>query len=305
MNFIITGGAGFIGSHLAEFLLGKGHSVKIIDNLSNGNLENLAKIQDQIEFVNLDISDCEKLRKTVKDSDGIFHQAALTSVQDSFLKPKKYEHVNVKGTENILRIAKEYEIKVVLASSASIYGNVKKIPIKENSIKKPLNPYGKTKVQVENLASKYAKLGVSVLALRYFNVYGMRQNPSYAGVITKFLASVKTQNDLVIHGDGFQVRDFVYVGDVVNANFLAMTSKVNHDIVNIGSGIPVSINELANMIIDVSSLKVNVLHDDAQKGDIRLSCANIEMAKKILKWKPKTNLKDWLKSVTKIKNESL
>lgn len=299
MNFIITGGAGFIGSHLAEFLSSKGHSVKIIDNLSSGKLANLAKVKDQIDFLKLDILNYDKLRKVIKDVDGIFHHAALTSVQDSFLKPEEYERVNVKGTENILRVAKEFEIKVVFASSASVYGNPKKIPIKEDTIRKPLNPYGKTKVEAENLVSKYAKMGVSVLVLRYFNVYGMRQNLAYAGVISKFLASIKAKNPLVIHGDGQQIRDFVYVGDVVNANFLAMKNKVNHAIVNIGSGIPISINELANMIIAVSGLKVKLLHDDVQQGDIRFSQADIGLAKKILEWKPKTNLEDWLKSAIK------
>lgn len=299
MNFIITGGAGFIGSHLVEFLSSKGHSVKIIDNLSSGKLANLSKVQDQIDFLKLDILNYDKLRKIIQDTDGIFHHAALTSVPDSFFKPKAYETVNVKGTENILRVAKEFKIKVVFASSASVYGNPKKIPIKEDSIRKPLNPYGKTKVEAENLVSKYVKMGVSVLVLRYFNVYGIRQNPSYAGVITKFLANIKAKKPLVIHGDGEQVRDFISVDDVVKANFLAMKSNINHAILNIGSGIPISINELANMIIDVSGFKMKLLHDDAQQGDIRFSLADIRLAKKMLKWKPKTNLEDWLKFTIK------
>lgn len=299
MNFIITGGAGFIGSHLAEFLLNQGHSVKIIDNLCSGKLENLAKVQDQVDLHKLDIMNYDKLRKIIKNVDGIFHLAALTSVQDSFLKPDEYERVNVKGTKNILRAAKEFEIKVVFASSASVYGNPKKIPIREDSIRKPLNPYGKTKVESENLASKYAKMGVSVLVLRYFNVYGICQNPSYAGVITKFLANVKARKPLVIHGDGQQVRDFVSVNDVVKANLLAMKSNINHAVVNIGSGIPVSINELANMIIDVSGFKIKLFHDEAQQGDIKFSLADIKLAKKVLKWKPETNLEGWLKSILK------
>ncbi len=299
MNFIITGGAGFIGSHLAEYLSSKGHSVKIIDNLCSGKLANLAKVQDQIDFFKLDILNYDEIRKIIKDADGIFHQAALTSVHDSFLKPKEYEHVNVKGTENILRVAKEFKIKVVFASSASVYGNPKKIPIKEDSIRKPLNPYGKTKVKAENLVFKYIKMGVSVLVLRYFNVYGIRQNPSYAGVITKFLANIKVKKPLVIHGDGQQVRDFVSIDDIVQANFLAMSSNIDHAILNIGSGIPMSIDELANMIIDVSGFKIKLLHDDAQKGDIRFSLADIRLAKEVLEWKPKTNLESWLKSTIK------
>lgn len=294
MNFIITGGAGFIGSHLTEFLSSKGHSVKIIDNLSSGKLANLSKVQDQIEFLKLDILDYNELRKIIKDIDGIFHHAALTSVQDSFLKPEEYNHVNVQGTENILKVAKEFKIKVVFASSASVYGNPEKIPIKEDTIRKPLNPYGLSKLNAENLCTKYSEQGVSVIGLRYFNVYGFRQNKNYAGVITKFIDNVLNKKPLLINGDGSQVRDFVFVNDVVNANFLAMKSKTNHGFINIGSGIPTSIKELAEMIMELSGLESGPIYGESKEGDIKSSQADIDLAKKLLDWEPKIMLKDWL-----------
>jgi nucleoside-diphosphate-sugar epimerase len=305
MNLVVTGGAGFVGSHLVEFLIKQNQTVTVLDNLKNGNMDNLKNVRKEIEFHNADILNYASLQKILSKCEGVFHHAALTSVNDSFEKPGEYHEVNVFGTENILKLAKEYGFKVIFASSASVYGNPEKIPIKENAIRRPLNPYGKTKVESENLASKYAKMGVSVVVLRYFNIYGIRQNPAYAGVISKFLGSIRSKKPIMIHGDGQQVRDFVYVEDVINANFLAMKSKINHAIVNVGSGIPISINELANLIVDISGLKVKLLYDDAQKGDIRSSQANISFAKKMLRWKPQTNLENWLQSMIKDNAELL
>ena len=299
MKLVITGGAGFIGSHIAEFLIKKGYSITIVDNFDGGNVENLNSIKNKIEFCNLDILNYDALLDVVKDAECIFHEAALTSVKDSFLQEKKYFDVNVTGTENVLKAAQKFGSKVIFASSASVYGNPQIIPIKENSIRKPLNPYGVTKMKAEDVISKYVQQGTSVVVLRYFNVYGPGQNPSYAGVITKFLANIKNQDPVIIHGDGLQVRDFVHVNDVVQANFLAMNSEINHGIVNIGSGIPTSINDIAEMMISASDLKINLVHDDVQPGDIRFSQADIELAKELLGWKPQIDLKDWLKSAIK------
>ncbi|SMH72282.1 NAD-dependent epimerase/dehydratase family protein [Candidatus Nitrosotalea okcheonensis] len=299
MKFIITGGAGFIGSHLAEFLSSKGHSVQIIDNLSSGKLANLSKVLDQIDFLKFDILNYDKLREAVKDIDGIFHHAALTSVQDSFLRPEEYERVNVQGTENILRAAKEFEIKVVFASSASVYGNPEKIPIKEDAERRPLNPYGLSKLKAENLCAQYYELGVSVIGLRYFNVYGPRQTKDYAGVITKFIDNALDKKPLLINGNGFQVRDFVSVNDVAAANFLAMKSNVTCGFINIGSGIATSIKELAEMIMQLSGMQSEPIYEEFKEGDIRFSQANVDLAKELLDWKPKTILKDWLKENVK------
>lgn len=295
MHFIVTGGAGFVGSHLVKYLVKQHYSVTVIDNLCNGKKENLTSIWKEIEFVNLDVLNFSKLRNIFKNADGVFHQASLTNVQESFVRKREYFDVNVTGTENVFKISNEFGLKVVFASSAGVYGNAKKIPITEDFERKPINPYGETKLQAENLSEKYAKLGVKTLGLRYFNVYGKGQNKTYAGVITRFLEKIAERRPPIIYGDGSQIRDFVFVDDVAKANLLAMKSKVDHALINIGAGIPISIRELADIIIQLSELKISPVYDNAIKGNIRASQADIRLAKKLLNWKPETKLKNWLK----------
>lgn len=294
MKFIVTGGLGFIGSHMVERLLNSGHSVIVIDNLRGGKAENLANVQSQIDFFEIDVCDHSKLKNIAKDTDGIFHQAALTSVQESFVKKSDYDLVNVDGTENVLKIAHEIGIKVVFASSASVYGNPTTIPIREDSPRLPLNPYGESKLKAELLIEKYVKMGTDIVALRSFNVYGPRQNISYAGVITKFLENIKKQKPPIIYGNGTQVRDFVFVGDVVNANILAMTTKIDHYFINIGTGIATTINDLAKIILDCYNLSLVPMYVEPLPGDIQDSIANIELAKSILHWEPQMTLKKWV-----------
>lgn len=299
MNFIVTGGAGFIGSHLVKLLVAKGHKVGVIDNLHSGKLENLSPITDKIEFYKTDILDYEKLKEIMKGADGVFHQAGLTDVQESFKKKEQYYKVNVIGTDNILKLAKEFGFKVIFASSASVYGNTSKIPISEDSQKNPLNPYGQTKLECENLCDKYTKLGVRIVVLRYFNVFGQCQNKSYAGVISKFLENLTNKKPPIIHGDGNQIRDFVSVDDVARANLLAMLSDCQGTF-NVGSGMAISIKDLADMMIRISGLDVKPINDGALEGDVRLSQADITMIKK-LGWRPQTSLQDWLNYVFKNK----
>ncbi len=294
MNFIVTGGAGFIGSQIVGHLVENNHSVTVIDNFHIGKLENLSSFHDKIKVLKIDILDYDELRNAVKNADGVFHEAALTLVHESFIKQKEYHDVNVIGTENLFKLAKEFGFKVVYASSSSVYGNTKKIPIKENFERKPLNPYGDTKLEDEYLAEKYSKLGVHIIGLRYFNVYGPRQNIAYAGVITKFLENIANHKAPVINGDGLQVRDFVYVGDVAKANLMAMESKVNFTFVNIGTGIAQSINDLADMIIKASGLAIKPVHGPPLKGDVRASQAEVSLAKKLFNWQAETKLEDWL-----------
>jgi len=217
MKYVITGGAGFIGSHIAEKLVERGDTVTIFDNLNTGKKENIKKIIDQVTFMQGDIRNYDLLKDVVKNCDGVFHQAALASVQESFSKSDEYHDVNVNGTENIFKLAKEFDFKVVYASSSSVYGNPKKLPIKENAEFNPINPYAQTKVDKEELAKKYAKLGIKIIGLRYFNVFGERQSKEYAGVIKLFLERVFNKESPLVNGDGLQTRDFVFVGDVVNA----------------------------------------------------------------------------------------
>lgn len=297
MNLIVTGGAGFVGNHLVRHLVKKGHSVSVIDNLHSGNIENLSDLGDKITFHKMDILDYENLKNIVKNADGVFHEAALTVVQESYLKPEEYHKVNVIGTENIFKLAKEFGFKIVYASSSSTYGNPVSIPIKEDAIRKPLNPYGETKLQDEILAEKYSKQGVRIIGLRYFNIYGKGQSISYAGVITKFLEQIRKCNPPIIYGDGLQVRDFIHVEDVANANLLAMESKIDFSFINIGTGKPTTILDLANMMIKAAHLEVKPVHEKSLQGDVKQSLADINLAKKLLGWTPQMELDYWLTQI--------
>ena len=297
MHFLVTGGAGFIGSHLARYLLNKQHSVTIVDNLHSGKIGNLVEIKDKVIFHKMDILEYDKLRELVKNIDGIFHEAALTLVQESFIKPNEYNQVNVKGTENIFKLAMEFNIKVVYASSSSVYGNPTSIPIREDAVRKPLNPYGETKLQDEYLAEEYNSKGAEIIGLRYFNVYGRGQSISYAGVITKFLERIRDHQPPIINGDGLQVRDFVYVEDVAKANLLAMESKIDFAFINIGSGDIVSILELANMIIKAAGLDMKPIHERPLQGDVKKSQADISLAQKMIGWHPEMKLENWLSEI--------
>jgi nucleoside-diphosphate-sugar epimerase len=295
VKFVITGGAGFIGSHIAKHLINKNHEVTIIDNLSRGRLENLSGFEEKIEFQKIDILDFNSLKEVISDSDGVFHQAALTSVPESFIQKEKYHDVNVVGTENIFKLAKEFEKKVVYASSSSIYGNTKSVPITEDFDKNPINPYGITKLDDEKLAEKYHDLGVSIIGLRYFNVYGIGQTNDYAGVITKFIDQIKLDKSPVIFGDGSQTRDFVSVENVAKANLLSMESKTDFSFLNIGTGISTSITELAQLMIGLSGKSLEIIYDELPSGDVKESLADVFLAKKLIGWKFDTSLKDGLK----------
>ena len=295
MKFVITGGAGFIGSHIAKHLVDKNHNVTIVDNLSRGRLENLSKIKDQIEFKKIDILDFDSLKEVISNSDGVFHQAALTSVSESFTQKEKYHNVNVKGTENIFKLAKEFGKKVVYASSSSIYGNTTSIPIQENFEKNPINPYGVTKLDDEKLAEKYHNLGVSIIGLRYFNVYGIGQTNDYAGVITKFIDQINLNKSPIIFGDGTHTRDFISVEDIAKANLLSMESNIDFSFLNIGTGISTSVKTLAEMMIDLSGKTLEISYDDLPLGDVKESLADVSLAKKLINWNYETSLKNGLK----------
>ena len=297
MKILVTGGAGFIGSHIAEYLVQRGDDVTVLDNLITGSKENLTKISDKINFVNGDIRDHKLLEKLVSDTTGVFHEAALASVQQSFSMKDEYIDVNVAGTENIFKLAKEYGFKIVYASSSSVYGNPKKIPVKEDDERKPINPYAKTKLDGEDLAKKYSEIGVKVIGLRYFNVFGKRQSKEYAGVIKLFLQRIQQKEPPKINGDGLQTRDFVHIDDVVKANVLAMDSDVNHRFLNVGSGLPTSVLDLANLIIEASGLSLEPIHGPELSGDVRATQADIKLIRKLLNWEPKIKLDDWLTKI--------
>jgi UDP-glucose 4-epimerase len=297
MNFIVTGGAGFIGSHLTKYLIKKGHNVSVIDSLRRGNLDNLKEVKDKIDFQEIDILDYDKMKNVAKNVDGIFHQAALGSVPQSFKEPEEYHRVNAIGTENVLKLAKEFGFKVVYASSSSVYGNQEKFPIKEDAEKKPLNPYGKSKLESEQFAKKYADMGVKVIGLRYFNVFGIGQNPNYAGVIPNFIERLVLHKPPIIFGDGNQLRNFTFVDDVVEANMLAFENKIEHAFINIATGVITSVKELAEIMIRLSGLSLEPIYEKAREGDIEKSQADTSLAKELIQWVPKKTLEEGLEKI--------
>ena len=299
MRFVVTGGAGFVGSHLVKLLVREGHQVKVIDNLHTGKMRNLEEVIADIEFCELDIQDFDSMEKELRDIDGVFHQAALTVVQDSFKMTDKYHSVNVDGTENIFKIAQKNNFKVIYASSSSVYGHQDVVPILENFDKKPINPYGKTKLDDEVLAEKYAKQRVRIIGLRYFNIFGKGQTLEYAGVITKFLDRLRDKKSPIIFGTGSQIRDFIHVEDIAKANLLAMESDVSFTHANIGTGNSISILELAKIMIDISGLKLEPIMKKALEGDIEKSQSDNSLARKLFDWKPERKLEDWLKETIK------
>jgi len=297
MKYVVTGGAGFIGSHITKKLVECGDIVTVIDNMNTGKKKNLESVIDRINFVKGDILDIDLLEDITKDADGVFHQAALASVQDSFDEPDKYHNVNVNGTENILKLSKKYGFKVVYASSSSIYGNPIRIPIKESDGKNPINPYAETKLKKEELAIKYSKMGVSVIGLRYFNVFGKGQSKEYAGVLKLFLECIRDKLPPKVNGDGTQFRDFVHVSDVVDANIMSMNSNITHEFFNVGTNTTITILDLAETVIECSGLNIEPIFGPALDGDVHQTKANIDLIKKKIGWEPSVMLVDWIKDI--------
>jgi len=301
LKYIVTGGAGFIGSNIVKKLVARGDNVVVIDNLNTGREENLASVKDKIIFLKDDILNVDLLEQHTDALDGIFHQAALASVQDSFSKPEEYNNVNVNGTENILKLAKKNDFKVVYASSSSVYGNPEKIPISESDSKNPINPYAETKLKKEGLAVKYSQIGVKVIGLRYFNVFGKGQSKEYAGVLKLFLERIRDQLPPKINGDGTQFRDFVYVEDVADANIMSMDSDVNHEFFNVGTNTSITILQLAKTIIESAGLNIEPIFGPALKGDVQKTIANIDLIEEKIGWKPTVFLEEWINEIISMK----
>lgn len=275
MKVVVTGGCGFIGSNLAEEL-SKYYDVVVVDNLSTGSFDNLKGLD--VEFVEGDITDLGLLQDLFKDVDYVFHQAAVVSVPESIEDPLKANEVNIGGTLNVLIAARDCGVKkVVNASSCAVYGDVHELPVSEDVTPKPLNPYAVTKLASEYYCRIFSEVyGLNTASLRYFNIYGPGQSPEsdYAAVIPQFIHRALNGRELVIHGDGEQTRDFVFVKDVVRANILAMVSKEN-GVFNVASGKQVSINQLASLIAG----DVGVTYGQPREGDIKHSVGDTSKAK--------------------------
>ena len=297
MRYVVTGGAGFIGSNIVKKLVTRGDDVTVIDNLNTGNEDNLLTVRNKIDFVKDSIENIDLLEKETKNVDGVFHQAALASVQDSYSKPDEYHNVNVNGTENILKLAIKNNFKIVYASSSSVYGNPERIPIKEEDSKNPINPYAETKLKKEELAIKYSEMGVKVIGLRYFNVFGKGQSKEYAGVLKLFLERIRDKMPPKVNGDGTQFRDFVYVEDVADANIMSMDSEINHEFFNVGTNTSISILDLAKTVIKYSGLSIEPIFGPALKGDVQRTMADINLIKDKIGWIPTVTLEEWIKGI--------
>lgn len=299
-KFIVTGGAGFIGSNIAQELVSTGHQVKVIDDLSTGFLKNLEPIKDKIEFVKADIKDLDSLNKEFAGFDYILHQAAFCSVPKSIANPIAWNNNNIAGTLNVLVAARENKIKrVVLASSSSVYGEAIEEFKVETLPPAPLSPYALTKLTDEIYAKLFYNLyGLETVCLRYFNVFGPKQNPDseYAAVIPKFITLMLQGKSPVIFGDGQQARDFTYVQNNVSANILAATaSQGAGEVFNIACGESISLNELVEIINQELGSNIKPVYQEARLGDIKLSKANISKAKEIIGYEPKIGFKEGLK----------
>lgn len=298
MKYVITGGAGFIGSNLVERLVKEGSKVHVIDNFSFGKLENCNK---KAHYYNIDLSqksNFNQVKEVCKNADSVFHLACIARVQPSIKNPVEYEMNNTISTVNILKASVESNVRrFIYSSSSSVYGNQTNLPLKEDFKTNPLSPYGAQKLYGEILCKTFSKVyGLETVSLRYFNVYGEKQNidGAYALVIGIFLNQRFNEKSLTVRGDGSQRRDFTYVGDVVRANILA--SKSEHvgsgEIINIGNGKNKSINEIASYVGGKIKYIEPVLEPFETLAD------NLK-AKKLLNWEPKQDVKSWIKDYIK------
>jgi UDP-glucose 4-epimerase len=299
---VVTGGAGFIGSNLSEELAKK-EEVIIVDNLSTGRIENIDNLieKDNVRFVNGSITDLKLLNKTFEDVDFIFHQAAIPSVPRSVENPLGTNEANIKGTLNVLTAARDCGAKkVVYASSSSVYGDTPELPKKEDMKPDPLSPYAVTKLAGEHYCDVFSDIyGINTVCLRYFNVFGPNQDPKseYAAVIPRFITRVLDRKPPVIFGDGKQTRDFTFIKNVVMANILSM--EKGKGVFNVACGGRISINELANKIIEIVGLNIKPIYSEARSGDIRDSIADISLAQRELGYEPKYNLEKGLEVTLK------
>ncbi len=301
MRALVTGGAGFIGSHIVERLLRDGHSARAFDNLTSGKRENLAGIAGA-ELVVGDIRDADALARAMEGCDLVFHQAAIVSVPYSIEHPHESLDVNLRGTLNVLEAARHTKAKrVVMASSAAIYGEDPSQPKRESMTPSPISPYGLEKLASEHYLTMWTHLfGVETVALRYFNVFGPRQDPSsaYSGVISVFVDRILRGAPLSIFGDGEQFRDFVYVANVVDANMLAATrANVSGRAYNVGCGEKTTLNALAQMLGRIAGREVKPRHEAARIGDIRESIADITRARAELGYAPAIGVEEGLREL--------
>jgi nucleoside-diphosphate-sugar epimerase len=300
MKFLVTGGAGFIGSHIVEALTANGDKVNILDDFSSGRMENIAGLMNKIELFKGDIRDKNIAASAMKGVDYVLHQAALRSVPKSLANPELYNDVNINGTLNILTLAKDAKVKrVVMASSSSIYGEAEKLPEREDLLPKLISPYGLTKLAAEYYSRIFSKIyGLETVNLRYFNVFGPRQSleNEYAVVIPKFVTCILKDEQPPIHGDGKQTRDFTYVANVVQANIKsAVTPGIKCEVFNVACGKAYSVLDIVKYVNRILGKDVKPKFGPIRTGDAKHTLADISKIKKLIGFKPETGFEDGLK----------
>ena len=299
MKAVVTGGAGFIGSNLAEELANRGTEVIILDDLATGKMENITDLltRAKVKFIKGSVTNLKLLTGVFNDVDCVFHQAAIPSVQRSVEDPRVTNEVNVNGTLNVLFAAKECGVeKVVYASTAAVYGDTPELPKREDMKPNPKSPYAVSKLTGEQYCTVFGEVyGLKTVCLRYFNVYGPKQDPAseYAAVIPLFITRVLANKPPTIYGDGTQTRDFAFVKDVVHANILA--SERGEGVFNIASGRRISVNELADITIRMINKDLKPVYTESRKGDIKHSLADVSLAKEKLGYECEYGLETGLK----------
>jgi nucleoside-diphosphate-sugar epimerase len=296
---LITGGGGFIGSHLAERLLEQGFPVRLLDNFATGTRSNVARLGNEVELVEGDIQSYERVHKAVRGAEIVFHQAALPSVPRSVQDPLSTNATNVIGTLNVLLAARDEDVRrVVFASSSSIYGRNPELPKGEALAAAPISPYAVGKLAGEGYCRSFSEVyGLSTVVLRYFNVFGPRQDPlsQYAAVIPNFIAAALTRRSPVVYGDGQQTRDFTFVENVVQANVAAMNAEgVAGEVVNVASGNRVSVNGLLAELASVLEIELTPTYAPPRPGEVRDSVADISKAEELLGYRPSVGLREGL-----------
>jgi len=304
LKVFVTGGAGFLGTTLVASLLKKNYQVIIFDNFSNSSEEKTFPLLTKgAKLVKGDITDYKSLENAMDDSDIVIHLAASINVKDSILNPEKTHNVNVDGTINVFRACVADKVrKIIVASSAAVYGESKNLPVSENSSTNPISPYGKSKLNMEKHIQKFSQdNNLDCIILRFFNIYGKGQSDAYAGVITKFMKNISKNKPLVIFGDGSYTRDFIHIDDVLDAinKAIEKTEGKRGDCYNIATGIAVSIKKLAELMLSISGKKLEIKFELQKKGDIPHSQANIDLTKKELDFHPKISLKEGLEKLLK------
>jgi len=297
--YLVTGGAGFIGSNIAEKLVTSGEKVRVIDNFLTGKIENMSTYIDKIEFINGDIRDLDTVTGVVEDVDYIIHQAALPSVPKSVELPIESNEHNTNGTLNILYAAKEAKVKrVVYAASSSAYGDQPQSPKVETMLPMPMSPYAVNKLAGEHYCAAFHMVyGLETVALRYFNVFGPRQDPTsfYSAVIPKFISALLKNDSPTIFGDGEQSRDFTYIDNVVAANLLACKADgVGGQMFNVACGKSFTLNQLYQDLQDIMGTSIEPIYEEARVGDVKHSLASIEKARKLLEFEVEVDFKEGL-----------